>query len=331
MALVPIIDISALHGEDPAARLEVARQLDEVCSEIGFFQVRNHGVADHVIDAMYETSKEFFQLPDADKRGVAQPSKDAVRGYSALGEQAFSYSDGVTSPRDLHEKFDVGPIDVDRSDAYFTPQRSGPHFLQNEWPTKPTMMKEVWSEYFREMNNLARKLMAAFALGLSLDEQYFTSYIDRDISMLRAINYPHMNKAPDPGQMRAGAHTDYGSLTIVRQEQAPGGLEVFTQDGDWVPVPVVEGALVVNIGDLMAQWTNDRWTSTRHRVRTPAPDAAGDTTRMSLVFFHQPNYDAVIECIETCIEPGDTARYEPVSSGHHLTQKFEKTIALTDK
>ena len=327
-SVVPVIDIAALHGDDEAAMIAVAAELDAACREIGFFQIRNHGISEDVIEAMYRTADEFFALPDEEKRLVAQPSSDAVRGYSSIGEQAFSYSEDVHQPRDLHEKFDIGPVDVDRDDPYYAPENAGPHFLPNLWPQRPAGMEAAWTTYFHAMNDLARKLMSAFALGLRLPADYFVDTIDRDISMLRAINYPHLNTPPQPGQMRAGAHTDYGSLTIVRQEAAPGGLEVFTKDGDWIPVPVVPDALVVNIGDLMAQWTNDLWTSTRHRVRTPGPDASGDTRRMSLVFFHQPNYDAVIETLPTCITADNPRRYDPITSGDHLTSKFEKTIAL---
>ncbi len=329
MSVVPVIDISALHDGDDEAKAAVAAELDLACREIGFFQIKNHGVPAEVIEAMYRTSDEFFSLPDADKRRVAQPSPDTVRGYSSIGEQAFSYSEDVQQPRDLHEKFDVGPVDFDATDPYFSKENAGPHFLPNQWPQTPETMEQAWTTYFRVMNELSRKLMSAFALGLGLAPDYFAGTIDKDISMLRAINYPHMTTPPQPGQMRAGAHTDYGSLTIVRQEEAPGGLEVFTKDGDWIPVPVVPDALVVNIGDLMAQWTNDQWTSTRHRVRTPRPDAAGDTRRMSLVFFHQPNYDAMIECLPTCVADGEQPTYAPISSGDHLTSKFAKTIVLS--
>ncbi|MGK9270637.1 isopenicillin N synthase family oxygenase [Williamsia muralis] len=331
MSVVPVIDISALHGDDKNAKAAVAAELDHACREIGFFQITNHGIDARVIADMYRTSDEFFSLPEAEKRHVAQPSPDTVRGYSSIGEQAFSYSEDVHQPRDLHEKFDVGPVDFDRDDPYFSVENAGPHFLPNQWPQRPAEMEEAWSTYFRAMNDLSRNLMSAFARGLGLDPDYFVDTIDKDISMLRAINYPHMTTPPQPGQMRAGAHTDYGSLTIVRQEEAPGGLEVFTMDGDWIPVPVIPGALVVNIGDLMAQWTNDQWTSTRHRVRTPRPDATGDTRRMSLVFFHQPNYDAMIECLPTCLAPGEEPKYRPISSGDHLTEKFAKTIALTPR
>ena len=328
MSVVPIIDVAALHGTDVDAKAAVGAKLDAACREIGFFQIVNHGVDDHVVDAMYGTAEDFFAMPVEAKRRVAQPSPETVRGYSSLGEQAFSYSEDVHQPRDLHEKFDVGPVDFDSEDPYFAVENAGPHFLPNQWPAEPADMEAAWTTYFRVMNDLSAKLMGAFALGLGLAESFFEDKIDKNISMLRAINYPHLTTEPKPGQMRAGAHTDYGSLTIVRQEAAPGGLEVFTMDGDWIPVPVIPGALVVNIGDLMAQWTNDLWTSTRHRVRTPDPSASGDTRRMSLVFFHQPNYDAIIEPLPTTVTDDNPSRYEPISSGDHLTMKFEKTIAL---
>ncbi|MGC0362140.1 isopenicillin N synthase-like dioxygenase [Rhodococcus sp. 27YEA15] len=328
MSVVPTIDISALRRDDDHAKAVVASALDHACREIGFFQITGHGIGEEVIDAMYRTSDRFFSQSDDEKQRVAQPNPDTVRGYSSIGQQSFSYSEDVHQPRDLHEKFDVGPVDVDRDDPYYSAENAGHHFLPNQWPGGVDGMEEAWTRYYRLMNELSRLLMEGFARGLGLAPDYFVDSIDKDISMLRAINYPHLTTPPQPGQMRAGAHTDYGSLTIVRQEVAPGGLEVFTVDGDWVPVPVIPGALVVNIGDLMAQWTNDRWISTRHRVRTPAPDAAGNTRRMSLVFFHQPNYDAMIECLPTCMDSGEQPRYRPISSGDHLTEKFSKTIAL---
>jgi isopenicillin N synthase-like dioxygenase len=322
--LVPVIDIAALGGGDTAARSAVVRDIDHACREIGFFQVTGHGIDPALIEQMYTVSRDFFDQGAETKRSVKQPNPETIRGYCAVGEESFAYGDDVDTPPDLHEKFDVGPVDFPVDDPYYGPAAAGAHFLPNQWPATPPSMEDVWTRYFRAMNDLSARLMSGFALALDLPETFFADKIDKDISMLRAINYPHRDVAPLPGQMRAGAHSDYGSLTIVRQEEAPGGLQVFTKDGDWVPVPVIPGALVVNIGDLMAQWTNDLWTSTRHRVANPPRDS-GDTRRMSLVFFHQPNYDAIIECLPTCLAPGEQSRYAPISSGDHLVNKFIKT------
>ncbi|MCW2766064.1 MAG: putative oxidoreductase, 2OG-Fe(II) oxygenase family [Nocardioides sp.] len=323
---VPVIDISALRDGSAEELVALVAQIDGACREIGFFQITGHGVDLDMVQRMYDVSRAFFDQSDEIKQSVAQPNPQTIRGYCAVGQQSFAYSDDVTTPTDLHEKYDVGPVDVPAGDPYFSVEHSGAHFLPNQWPDSPASMQGTWTEYFRTMNNLCREIMGLFALALDLPFEYFVDVIDKDISMLRAINYPHRDEPPLPGQMRAGAHTDYGSVTIVRQEEAPGGLQVFTKDGDWIPVPVVPGAFVVNIGDLMAQWTNDLWTSTRHRVAPPPPDS-GDTRRMSLVFFHQPNHDAIIECIPTVLAEGESPRYAPVSSGDHLMSKFEKTTA----
>ncbi|WP_375503123.1 isopenicillin N synthase family dioxygenase [uncultured Jatrophihabitans sp.] len=322
--VVPVIDIGGLSSDDPDKRAAVADAIGASCREIGFFQITGHGIDPQLIDAMYSVSRAFFDQDMPAKRAVAQPNPETIRGYCAVGEQSFAYSDDLATPPDLHEKFDVGPVDFPTDDPYYAPEQAGAHFLPNQWPATPPDMAEIWTAYFHAMNDLCQRLMSAFATALSLPADFFADKIDKDISMLRAINYPHSDVPPLPGQMRAGAHSDYGSLTIVRQEEAPGGLQVFTKDGDWVRVPVVPGALVVNLGDLMAQWTNDAWTSTRHRVANP-PAGTGDNRRMSLVFFHQPNYDALIECIPTCLAPGEQPRYAPVTSGDHLVSKFAKT------
>ena len=166
--------------------------------------------------------------------------------------------------------------------------------------------------------------MKLFAVGLALPENFFQDKIDRHISMFRVLSYPNQLQEPEPGQLRAGAHSDYGSLTIVRVENKPGGLQVCNRAGAWVDVPFVPDSFVVNIGDLMMQWTNDTWISTLHRVANPPREQAGDSLRQSLVFFHQPNYDAVVSCLPGCLAPGEVPKYPPISSGDHLRNKFVK-------
>jgi isopenicillin N synthase-like dioxygenase len=143
---------------------------------------------------------------------------------------------------------------------------------------------------------------------------------------MRMVHYPHQDAPPPPGALRAGAHTDYGTLTILRQDDAPGGLEVQDAAGRWVPVPFQPGSFVVNIGDLMARWTNDRWRSTLHRVVNPPPEPGRSNRRTSLPFFHNANWDARIECLPTCLAAGEAPRHAPVLAGAHLMAKFRSTV-----
>jgi isopenicillin N synthase-like dioxygenase len=200
-------------------------------------------------------------------------------------------------------------------------------FAPNIWPDNIPGFADTWTEYYLAMERLATSLMRLFALALDLDEYWFDSKIDKHMTNLAVSNYPDQPHVLRAGQLRAGPHTDYGSLTILKTEDKPGGLEVLGADGKWRLVPVVPNTLVINLGDLMARWTNDRWVSTTHRVVNPPRGRNRDSRRQSLIFFHQPNYDAMIECLPSC-RGADGARYAPITSGKHLLTKLQKTHAV---
>lgn len=318
---VPVIDLQPWFGGTPAGKALVASQVDSACRDIGFLVVTNHRISPELIQRVSDASREFFALPLETKRRVDRPREDAVRGYSAVGEEGLSYSLEEAAPGDLKESFSIGPSGVP-DDEYHRGPAAGAHFEPNAWPELPGF-REAYTEYFEAMSDLARSLMCIFATALKLPETFFDDKIDRHISMFRVLSYPPQKEAPLPGQMRAGAHSDYGSLTIVRPDGP--GLQVFNKAGQWVDVPLVEGGFAINIGDLMMQWTNDTWISTLHRVANPPfDDTLRNTRRQSLVFFHQPNYDAVAECLPSCLAPGEQPRHAPVTSGEHLTSKFVK-------
>jgi isopenicillin N synthase-like dioxygenase len=174
------------------------------------------------------------------------------------------------------------------------------------------------------MEALAATLMRGFALGLGMPEGFFDDKVDRHITNFSVLHYPAQAEPPLPGQLRAGAHTDYGSLTILKTDAAAGGLQVQAPEGGWIDVPHLPDAFVVNLGDLMAEWTNDRWVSTLHRVVNPPRSAGSAARRLSMAFFHQPNYDAVIECLPTCIAADRPARYGRTTSGEHVWMKINK-------
>jgi isopenicillin N synthase-like dioxygenase len=322
---VPVIDIAPYREGTPEGKAAVAELIGQACRDIGFLVVSGHGIPEDLISKTYDVSKEFFELPPSEKIKADRPAPDQVRGYSAVGGEGLSYSLDEPTPPDIKESLSIGPVDVPPGDPYFTSEEAGPHFAKNVWPAKPAELKPVWTEYFRAVDSLATDLMRLFALALKLDEHYFDNTIDKNISMMRVLQYPKQTTAPLPGQLRAGAHSDYGSMTILRKELSDNNsLQVKNKAGQWVSVPVIEGSFIVNIGDLMQQWTNDTWTSTLHRVVNPPLDSEANKDRMSIVFFHQPNYDAVVDCLSSCQTPDNPAKYGPITSGDHLRSKFVK-------
>jgi isopenicillin N synthase-like dioxygenase len=316
---VPTIDISAFtHGSDKE-RDDVVRQISDTCERIGFFLIKGHGVPDDLIARTYASSRAFFDLPKDEKLEVKRNRPEVSRGYNSLADQSLSRSMGIIAPPDLQESFNIGPLNSDGS-PYFNDGYGAIHFAPNQWPKRPVEFKRNAVEYYTAMEKVSWQLMRIFALSLGLEGTFFDRRIDKHVSSLRFINYPDQPTPPAEGQKRAGEHTDYGALTILKVEDAPGGLQVRDRAGNWIDVGYVPGTFVVNIGDLMMQWTNDRWISTLHRVMNPPPESAS-TRRISMVFFHQPNYDADVTCVPTCTSAANPPRYQPTTSGAHWRGK----------
>jgi isopenicillin N synthase-like dioxygenase len=332
LAAVPVLDVSPFRQGDRDARLALASQVDRICREIGFMVVSGHGVDADLIAAVEVTSRAFFDLPVEEKMRIVRPAPDVTRGYIPFKAEVLVRSRGGSADGDLNESLMIGPIDV-ADTPYYTAAAAGRHFAPNLWPERPAGLRSAYESYFRVMSALAADLMHLFALALELPEDYFDGSIDRHISRLRVRNYPAPLTPPAPGQLRAGAHSDYGSLTILKTEDRPGGLQVLGKEGDWLDVPHLPGCFVVNIGDMMARWTNDRWVSTLHRVVNPPLERAAESRRQSLVFFHNPNYDAVVSCLPGCAGDTNPPKYPPTTSGGHLREKFlstQQAIAYVD-
>ena len=318
---VPLIDLAPFRAGDPGDRRGVAAAIDRACREIGFLVVAGHGVPAELSSAAMAVNEGLFALPIEEKMRYV-PAGRAQRGYIAMGRQGLAYSLDKETPPDLFERFSIGRVDVPDDDYHRS--RTGSFFVPNIWPERPAAWKPVMIDYYRAMAWLAATLMEAFAVALDLPADFFADKIDRHVTALCVNHYPAQAEPPLPGQLRAGAHSDYGSLTILATGDAPGGLQVQDAAGTWHDVMPRPGAFIVNIGDLMAQWTNDRWVSTMHRVVNPPREKALEAARTSLVFFHQPNDDAVVECLPSCTGPGSPPRYAPTTSGEHLMMKVNK-------
>lgn len=295
---IPVIDLEPfLSGMDKAT---VVRQVADACARIGFLVVTGHGVPVHTITAMLSAAQTFFDLPIGDKLTVRPDDPSVFRGYSPLANLSLARSMGTETAPDLREGFTAGGTG-------------------NVWPDAGRVagFAEACSAYFEAQDRLATSLMRIFALALDLPEDFFENKVNHRFSDLVAYHYPPLLEPPKPGQLRGGPHTDFGSLTLVYAHPTPKGLQVWN-GSEWEDVPIASGTFVVNLGDLMAQWTNDLWVSTLHRVTNPA-DAEWDHSRYSLVFFHQPNADVLVQSLDR----HNPAKYAPITSGEHLTRKIE--------
>ena len=316
---IPIIDLTALRSGSDAQKREVARQIDEVCCDTGFFLVTGHGVPADLIAKTRQRAIDFFALPEDEKMKVQRPPSKISRGYNWVGDRAIAYSMGEKTPPDIQEAFGFGNEAPDLA-AKVDPV-SAKMYAPNIWPQRPGDFREVMVSYYDAMQGLAQRVLGAMAMALGLDKSYFVDKFDRQASNCRIIRYPAVKETPLPGQLRAGTHTDYGIMTFVRGDDTPGGLQVKHRTGDWIDLHIPAGDFACNIGDLMMRWSNDRWVSTLHRVAVPPPDAKPQD-RISLVFFTNPNPDTTIECIEQCVKPGETAKYPPVTVSEHYLGKL---------
>jgi isopenicillin N synthase-like dioxygenase len=323
MAGFPIVDLARFERASPADKVALAAEVDQICRATGFIALAGHGVPRTVIDAAWSKARAFFDLPAEEKQRARAPYPGYPYGYLGPQLESLAKSRDVDAPPDLKESFNGGP---ERAPEGMTdPEALAFCYAATIWPNAPEGFLAAWRSYYAAMEDLAARVMRLFAAALRLPEDYFAPFIDAPVSALRALNYPRQDAAPEPGQIRAGAHTDYGSLTILLPQAGSRGLEILSPDGSWTAVPPLPGAFVINIGDLMARWTNDRWVSTLHRVVNPSPEKGGNARRQSMAFFHQPNWDAEIRVLEACLAPGETPKYGPVRSGPYLMSKFKST------
>jgi isopenicillin N synthase-like dioxygenase len=315
---VPVVDISQ-WADDDAARARITGEVDDGCCTLGFLQIAGHGIEARTIESMLEASDAIFGLPDAAKLAMSAPPH-INRGYAPVGSESLTYSLGLDAPPDLFEAFNLGPDAVPIDDPIYAAQLEGV-FAPNIWPADLRGARADLVAYFDEVSELARRIISIFAVALGLPDDHFAPMCDHATEMLRLNNYVRApgGAEPLPGQLRMGAHTDYGIVTVLYGDRVP-GLEIVGPDGEWHGVIPEEGVFLVNLGDLLARWTNDRWRSTVHRVVPPR--GPGPARRRSAAFFHDGNYDAVVECLPTCVEPGERPLYPPVVAGEHLKAKL---------
>jgi isopenicillin N synthase-like dioxygenase len=321
MRQIPIIDLSEALTGGLASRQAAAQQIDRTCREIGFFTIAGHGVPVTVMHALRSKAHAFFALPLEEKRKAVHPIAGTPRGYRAQGIEALAQANASAAPPDLKEFYHFSRQEGWPDEPYYTGVEGRRYFIPNLWPAEPKGFAACALAYYAEMEKLVAFMMRLAALALDLDEHFFADKIDRHVSAMRLNFYPEQTTTPHAGQLRAGAHSDYGAFTILNGENVPGGLQVLAKDGHWIDVETDPETFVINIGDLLMRWTNDRWVSNTHRVVNPPASIASRAKRLSIAFFQQPNYDALIECIA----PPGKAKYPPVRSGEYRDLKYRQT------
>ncbi len=314
---IAIVDIAPFIHGDAEDRRRVARAFGAAFETTGFAVIVGHGVPETLASGLYDAVTAFFEEPYAVKAGYIPPEQTKGRGYLPVGIESVAKTLSGETPPDLCEAL-----------VFSAPHRPEAA-TANLWPAEPPRLRGLVEDWTAAMVTLTHHLSELSALALDLPEDYFADAYRDPALVLRFVNYPDQIEPPRPGQMRYGEHHDYGALTILRQDSAPGGLQIKDHDGEWKEAGVVPGSFVINVGDLMARWTNNRWRSTLHRVSNPGRELTGSTRRLSLVAFTGPNEQSEVACLPSCTDADHPPLFEPVTAGDYIRAKLTASMQLT--
>lgn len=308
MTTIPVLDYATFSG---ATKQDFIDAWGKAARGPGFLVIKNHGVDADLIDAMFAKADAFFALPSEEKAKISIDKSPHNRGYAGTGSESLDEKSGQM---DQKEAFNMA-LDLPADDPRVIAKE--PYRGTNMWPDGVPQFQETFTSYFDQVLGLGLNLHRAIALDLGLQENHFAEYFVDSMSTLRVLHYPAV-KERDPAQIGAGAHTDYGSITLLMTD-GTAGLQVKPRDADdWMDVPAVDGDFIVNIGDLLMRWTNDVYVSTPHRVLQPLQE------RRSIAFFMDPNPNALVEALPGT---GKDKHYEPILCHDYLTMRLTATYS----
>lgn len=314
---IPKVDISPLYSLNSADWQDVATEIDAACQNSGFFYITGHNISTERIAELRQLSETFFALPHEEKLRIDITCTRHHRGYGSFGTEQLD----PERPGDFKETFDMGRnLPEEHPDVIAQKPLHGP----NQYPDIAGF-QEIMETHYWDMIELGKTILRGLAVALKIDPDFFADKFTAPISVLRFIHYPEIALKSDSEQIGAGAHTDYGCITILHQDQV-GGLQVKNRRGEWLDATPVEGSFVINIGDMMARWSNDRYTSTPHRVINPSGQE-----RYSMPFFVEPNFDTSISALEGCYDTDSPAKYPEITAGDYLLSRFAATYEYREK
>jgi isopenicillin N synthase-like dioxygenase len=325
---VPVVDLTPyVTGGGTEARAAVARALDEAARTVGFLQLTGHGITPEATAGLQGAIDDFFGLPIEVKRRSTAPA-GVNRGYTAPKSERLSLSLGVEKAERMNDFFEAYNVGVDASrfpDLALDPNAYAP----NRWPDEVDGFERRVAAWMAEADAVAHRLLAVFADALSLPAGYFDRFTDHSLNVLRMNNYalPEGERIELDGDLIGmGEHTDFGIVTLLWADDVK-GLQVLGADGGWHDVSPLPGALLINFGDLMARWTNERWRSTLHRVKPPIVDGT-IRRRRSAAFFLDGNHDAVISVLPGVVRDGEAPLYAPITVADHVDAKLRGSRGL---
>ncbi|KAI9768194.1 MAG: hypothetical protein M1840_005024 [Geoglossum simile] len=321
---IPLIDFSPfLHGGSDD-KLSVAKSMTDGFKDAGFVYIKNHGVPQEIIDRVFSESVKFFARPQEQKDSISWTTPESNRGYTGHGREKVT---------NLGDKSAVGELREETPDLKESIEigRDNEPGFPNRWPDgldkEGGAFKGVMQEFFEICKNLHVVVMRSIGLGMGLEDDFFDQYTDGGDNTLRLLHYPSVHKDVflNKDQVRAGDHSDYGSITFLFQDEC-GGLQVLSPKGTFVNATPIPGTIVVNAGDLLARWSNDTIRSTRHRVVEPTTSSESDVypPRYSVAYFCNPNFEKFIDALPgTFGEEGK--KYSGVNSREYLIQRLSLT------
>lgn len=317
---IPVVDLTDSFSPDHAKRKAVAWEIHKACRETGFFYISGHRVPKELVAAQFEWTKRLFALPLEDKLAIDMKNSRSAGGYEPIGGQVLDSQDtsAPAAPPDLKESY-YWNVELPAEHPFVAAGMRG--YGHNQWPAQWPGFREQMINYEAVMRDLGDRLMALIALSLELPEDHFVASHQVPMLNLRLVHYPPQAADAQFNQLGAGAHTDWGGITLLAQDDI-GGLEVQNVAGEWIAARPIPDTFVINLGDLMARWTNGLYRSNMHRVKNTNAQALD---RYSIPFFYSPDPQTRIECLDTCKEPDAEPQFAACTASEHMLEMFRRS------
>lgn len=301
---LPVIDIGPSLTGDEEGRKRVAAEIGRACRDTGFFYISNHGISEALVDRTFAEANRFFDQPDDEKLKLVK--QGGSNGYEPIEAQRLDKD----SPGDIKESFNFSEEG----------EPGTPGAKTNNWPADLPSFREDLEEYCEALRLVGLHVSRLIALSLDMPFNYFDDMFSGQKSPLRILRYPPQPTDAKYNQLGAGAHTDWGWITLLAQDDL-GGLEVETASGDWVRVNPIPGTFVVNLGDLVPRWSNGLYHSSLHRVM----NNRSKRQRHSIVLFYNQAHETHVEALPTCLKTGETPLFPPCTAGEHTSQRYRES------